>query len=102
QVEAHVQCTLGVVLTEQGRVDQGLSMLRVSPALGAQQHRVPEDIIRAYGNYSSALESAGRYAEADRVAAEGAAIAGRMGHRRGWAFLLGNRVSALTRCGDWD
>jgi tetratricopeptide (TPR) repeat protein len=100
-VEAHALCCLGAVLVELGLVSDGLSMLRRALHLCHEAGEV-EDIIRAYANYSAALEFSADYQEAARLAAEGAGFASRMGHRRGWAFLMGNRVSVLIRCGSWD
>jgi DNA-binding CsgD family transcriptional regulator/tetratricopeptide (TPR) repeat protein len=99
-VEAHALCCLGAVLVELGQVSDGLSMLRHALQLSREAGQA-EDVIRAYSNYSAGLEFSADYQEAARLAAEGAGFASRMGHRRGWAFLMGNRVSVLTRCGSW-
>jgi DNA-binding CsgD family transcriptional regulator len=99
-VEAHVLCSFGAVLVGLGQVSEGLSMLRHALQL-CDEVGEGEDIIRIYSNYSSALEFSAVYEEAARLAAEGAGFASQMGHWRGWAFLMGNRISVLTRCGGW-
>jgi DNA-binding CsgD family transcriptional regulator/tetratricopeptide (TPR) repeat protein len=99
-VEAHALCSLGAALAELGRVGEGLPMLRDALRLNREAGET-EGIIRAYSNCTSALEFSADYEEADRLAAEGAELAGQLGHRRGWAFLMANRVSVLTRCGRW-
>jgi DNA-binding CsgD family transcriptional regulator len=99
-VEGHALCNLGTVLVELGQADEGLAMLRRALQLCHEEGRT-EDVISAYVNYTAALEYSARFEDAAGVAAEGAAFADRTGHRRGWAFLMANRVSVLTRCGRW-
>jgi tetratricopeptide (TPR) repeat protein len=75
-VEAHALCMLGTAMVELGQAGEGLSMLRRALQL-CHEAGEAEDAISAYANYSTMLEFAGCYEEADRVAEEGAAFSDR-------------------------
>ncbi|MEU4242442.1 AAA family ATPase [Actinoplanes sp. NPDC026619] len=93
---------VGLGRTLLGRPDDGVTELRRAVAIAETGGRL-EDLHRAYGNLSFALESAGRLAESVTAALAGLERVRRFGVDRasGNALLLNNATSALVQLGRW-
>jgi DNA-binding CsgD family transcriptional regulator/tetratricopeptide (TPR) repeat protein len=99
-LEADALITLGMYAYIEGTED-GLDHSREGLRL-ALQADIPWTALRGYINYSDALESFGRHAEAAQVAAEGMKLAIRAGIVRTLgSYLIGNRAEPLLRLGEW-
>lgn len=106
-VEANLMGELGNAVVYLGEPEEGIAMLRAALVTASQLG--PLDIgadspaLRTYNNFSDALESLGRYAEAAEMSLAGLAEARRLGRARSRGpFLTYNASESLLRLGDWD
>lgn len=100
-VEAHALCSLGPVLVEMGRVEEGLEVAYRALAESGEYGTI-EDGCRAYINLVHDLYFAGRYEQAASVAADGLEYARRRGQLSlSGASIVGNWLAALIAAGQW-
>jgi DNA-binding CsgD family transcriptional regulator/tetratricopeptide (TPR) repeat protein len=94
---------VGVALTMAGRPGEGVEALRSALAIADAAVHL-EDLYRAYGNLTLALENAGRVEESLTVALNGIARTRQLGleHTRGGGVLANNASAALVLLGRWD
>jgi DNA-binding CsgD family transcriptional regulator len=98
---AHGLATLGVVQAHRGDLDAGLAALRTSFTL-AQRAGSLENVVRAAANHMYLLISAGRFAEALEVAADGQLAARSLDAPPALTWVLDNNIAAvLTTTGRW-
>ncbi|MEV1009583.1 AAA family ATPase [Streptomyces sp. NPDC049881] len=100
ETELNARMSLGGLLVEIGRGDEGLVHLR------AVTETVTKDgmhalVARCHVNLQSLLESLGRSAESLRVGEAGLRIADAYGLRESVAWLQGNQADALFSLGRW-
>jgi ATP/maltotriose-dependent transcriptional regulator MalT len=94
---------IGVALTMQGHVVEGLASLRRAIEI-AEADDLLEDLFRGLGNLTYMLESAGRLDECLRVAFDGLDRIRQTGleHTRSGAVLLNNMCAAMLQLGRWE
>jgi DNA-binding CsgD family transcriptional regulator len=99
--EADALITAGGASLYLGPDDAGLSDLRAGLDL-ALRGNFPASALRGYINLSDALQLLGRHAEAMEVAAQGRALAARVGRARTLgSFLAGNMAMSALQQGHW-
>jgi DNA-binding CsgD family transcriptional regulator/tetratricopeptide (TPR) repeat protein len=97
--EGHATNTLGCCLTDTGRPDDGIALIKQALEI-AEELRSPDDLNRAYTNLSDALFKAGRLEESAAVSLDAAAAGQELdGIRLEGAAL--NSAEALFRLGRW-
>ena len=98
---AHALCTLGVDLAWQGKLDQGLALLKASSAVARREGRL-DDLMRAALNRTTVLDLDARREQALEVVTVGIrdAEAGGLGRTYG-SFLRGNAADILYQLGRW-
>ena len=99
-VAAHARCTLAVCTGAEGRIDEGIELVRAALEV-AEDLVLPEDLNRAYGNLSHLLLSADRLEEAAAIAFDAQAMGEEIGGVR-MSSAASNSIEALTRLGRWD
>ena len=102
QVEADALIALGAATADIGDDDAGLIQSRagIDRAIAEEQLTTA---LRGYVNLSDALEMLGHSQQALDTAAEGIAVARRLGYHRTWAtFLTGNMVESMIHLGRWS
>jgi DNA-binding CsgD family transcriptional regulator/tetratricopeptide (TPR) repeat protein len=98
-VRAHALTSLGPTLVGLGRVDEGVSAMRLANELTTD----PEEVGRGFVNLAHCLYYATRYDEAARVGAEGVEYAMRSGYHGTYtSAVAGNWITALLCAGRWD
>jgi len=96
EVLSHALNTKSLVLTVQGRMEEGRALLYHALTI-AQQHGISGAILRAYFNLY--LEPVDRVVEYSRLGLE---LARRLGNRQWELNFLGRRTSVHWRLGEWD
>ncbi len=81
-VEGHARCNLGVDLTFNGSVEEGLEELRTASRIADEELDDPDENARALVNLSSALLAAGRWEEAAIVAERAVRVSDELGLQR--------------------
>jgi DNA-binding CsgD family transcriptional regulator/tetratricopeptide (TPR) repeat protein len=101
-LEGHARNTLGVSLAHLGEADKGLDELAGALRIAKSRDDTWE-LGRTYVNFSDALLSAGRWAEAAEVGMEGVDVCRRLGYGRTTCMCAaGNTLAALVRLGRWS
>jgi DNA-binding CsgD family transcriptional regulator len=99
--QAHGLATLGIILAQDGNADAGMAALRTAFDLACRTGSA-EDAVRAAANHMYLLCTAGRFAEALEVAAEGRRAARALGAPPSLTSVLDNNtVAVLTWTGRW-
>jgi DNA-binding CsgD family transcriptional regulator len=99
RIESLALTVLGSAVGTLGDMDEALGSLRAAVDI-ARTDGLPEELGRAYVNYSAMLDQAGRLDDSVAAALEGAEACGRLGLDRYWgAFLRGNAAEALVWLG---
>ncbi|MGY6499890.1 MAG: helix-turn-helix transcriptional regulator [Acidimicrobiales bacterium] len=104
-IEGHLRNTLGVMLVNQGEVDEGLAELWTAYELAQTPTSVRDlqDVGRAYVNLSVSLSGLGRWDEALALVEEGQRVTQRYGlDRSEGVCLASNGVEVLVAKGRWD
>jgi tetratricopeptide (TPR) repeat protein len=100
-VEGHALCSLGPTLVALGQINKGLEALDRADALNRQSD-VTDEVCRTYLNRAHSCYYAARYAEAAKIAAEGAQFAAANGRlRHHGQAIVANGILALTASGRW-
>ena len=99
---SNVHNTLGCLLVQLGRIEEGQQHLEISLELATRSDSTG-DLVRYYGNYSDALIGLGRFTEAVALARKGRRAAAERGlSRTAGVFLAGNEAEAEVLSGAWD
>jgi DNA-binding CsgD family transcriptional regulator/tetratricopeptide (TPR) repeat protein len=99
---SHAHNTLGCILYQLGRPEEGQEHLDLARDLAVAQGSGPE-LFRYYGNYSDVLIGAGRYGAAIDLAREGRVATAERGlARTQGAFMAGNEAESAVLAGRWD
>lgn len=98
--ELHARLTLGGRMVHMGEVEAGLAEMVQTVRRACDRGDVTV-LGRAYVNYASSLDHAGRYHDALNVIDEGIEHAHRFGLRDVKAWLHGNRAATLCMLGRW-
>jgi DNA-binding CsgD family transcriptional regulator/tetratricopeptide (TPR) repeat protein len=103
-VEAEAAVMLGAThfILRPAEHDVGLDMIRAGLRLALDQD-IPSAALRGYTNLSEGLNNLGRYAEAERTAAEGFELAVRAGMARMYGCAVAiNQADSLLFLGRWE
>ena len=99
---SHAHNTLGCILFQVGRSEEGQDHLDVARDIALAQG-VGAELFRYYGNYSDALIGVGCYADAIELARQGRVASAERGlARTQGAFMAGNVAEAGVLAGAWD